>query len=375
MIDTVVLGLSSNQFTIVVPEKFTPSARWINNPREALPGIQSKQNPTKTELKKGIYKPRLLLSHRINEQGKHDIGLKIELSLPKLLFGNNFNELQYKDFNAITNKLVETLASMGIITTSEAIANAPLSTIHYAKNFLLTDGSIPYSYLQKIKQANIKLTLDVNQTDYRNEGHCYKWHSNSYEIVFYDKIKDLEQAKQSDKRAIEKDSILQLRLCDTFATRHMLEILRMEVRLNKRKKMRQLFGELGIKSDLTFKSLYKRAIAKKVLHYYLDELERKRLPLLDFKSHNDKAFLANLIVYNANLSANRIMQMFGLKKALELVNIRELRVMLKRCNDRNWYRLIADAKKLTLPDLESPFAIMRKQLIDFKPLKLAYRGK
>ena len=56
------------------------------------------------------------------------------------------------------------------------------------------------------------MSLDVNQTDYRNEGHSYKWHCNSYEIVFYDKIKDLEKAKHSDKRAIEKDNAIQLNL-------------------------------------------------------------------------------------------------------------------------------------------------------------------
>jgi hypothetical protein len=67
------------------------------------------------------------------------------------------------------------------------------------------------------------------------------------------------------------------------------------------------------------------------------------------------------------------MQLFGLKKALELVNIRELRTMLQRCNNRNWHRLIADAKKLSLPDLASPFACMRQQLIDFKALKLTLK--
>ena len=56
------------------------------------------------------------------------------------------------------------------------------------------------------------MSLDVNQTDYRNEGHSYKWHCNSYEVVFYDKIKDLEKAKQSEKRAIEKDNAIQLHL-------------------------------------------------------------------------------------------------------------------------------------------------------------------
>lgn len=270
MIDTVVLTLSKDMFTISEPDKFIPSARWaLNVNGRFLLGIQSKQNPTKKELLQGIYKPRLTLSHRINSLGKNELSLKVELSLPKLFFGNNFNELRYKDFDPLLNKLAAVLQHMGIVVAVGELAHAPVSAIHYSKNMLLTDGSIPYHFINKIKESNIKLSLDVNQTDYRNDGHSYKWHCNSYEVVFYDKIKDLEKAKQSCKRSLEKDSALQLSLMDTFKNRKKLEVLRMEVRLNKRQKIKSLFKTLDIKSDLTLKSLFKPAISRKILLHYI----------------------------------------------------------------------------------------------------------
>lgn len=107
------------------------------------------------------------------------------------------------------------------------------------------------------------MSLDVNQTDYRNEGHSYKWHCNSYEVVFYDKIKDLEKAKQSEKRSIEKDNAIQLHLFPELRKSNKLEILRMEVRLNKRQKMKHLFAKLGMKSDLSLKvSLSQQSLRK-----------------------------------------------------------------------------------------------------------------
>src|SRR3990167_247263 len=213
MIDTIVLTLSKNTFQICSPEKFTPSANWILNDRVGhAHGIYSKQNPTTKELRAGIYKPRLTLSNRITFTGRYEPMLKIEVSLPKLMFGNNFEELRYKDFMPTINKLVETLSNMGVNTTSEQLAHANVSTIHYSKNIPLTDGSTPYHFINKIKEANIKLSLDVNQTDYRNAGHSYRWHCNSYEVIFYDKIKDLEKARISSKRAIEKDTTLQIDL-------------------------------------------------------------------------------------------------------------------------------------------------------------------
>lgn len=147
------------------------------------------------------------------------------------------------------------------------------------------------------------------------------------------------------------------------------ELLRMEARLNKRSKIKQLFTKLGITSDLTMKELFKRTNAKKVLSYYLDELESKRPQLLDFNAASDDALLATLIFNNPTLTPNKIMQMYGLKKALELVNIRELKNMFSKHSSNSWQRLMADVKKLQLPQTESPFDEIRKQIEIFKAVK------
>ena len=153
---------------------------------------------------------------------------------------------------------------MGVIVAPIDLARAPISAIHYSKNIALTDGSTPYHYINKIKEANIKLSLDINQTDYRNEGHSYKWHCNSYEVVFYDKIKDLEKARQSDKRAIEKDSALQLNLFQQLAQRKKkLEILRMEVRLNKRQKLNSFLKSLASNQIYLLKAFLSPATQRK----------------------------------------------------------------------------------------------------------------
>jgi hypothetical protein len=214
MIDTVVLTLPQESFTIINPDAFTPSAHWTTAANAyVLRGTTSKQNPTKKELSLGIYKPRLTLFltpcftplhtgtpasfDKLRMSGSKPLStsktlLKIELSLPKLFFGNNFEELTQKQFPDLVQKLCTALHTMGIATDVKTLASAPISGIHFSKNIPLTDGSIAYHYISKIKEANITLSLDINQTDYRNTGHSYKWHSNAYELVFYDKIRDLE---------------------------------------------------------------------------------------------------------------------------------------------------------------------------------------
>lgn len=368
MIDTVILVLPKDMFQITDPEAFKPSAKWVEKSR-TITGLHSKQNPTKKDLRGGIYKPRLTLTNRATSKSGPELILKIELSLPKLLFGNNFAELSRKDFKSLTQKLAVTLESMGISTSADKLAQTDISVIHYSKNIPLTDGSIPYQYINKIKESNAQLSLDISKTEYRN-GHSFKWHCNSYEVVFYDKIKDLETSIKSSKRALEKDNDLQLHLFDRLKTRKKLEFLRMEVRLNKRQKVKSLFKKLGIKSDLTFNSLFKAATAKKVLLHYLDDLENKRPLILDYHPPSDRALLAAMVVNNPKISNKHILQIFGFKKALESSDARELRLILARFSNRSWYRLMADVNKIQLPSINRPLDVVRECIYKFKPLKL-----
>ncbi len=353
MIDTIVLMLTNDKYQII-NDKF----------RQKSP--------------KGIYKPHIYLFRKNSFNQKTEQVLKIELSLPKLFFGNNFNELQYKDFSSLNKKLVSVLQKMGIQTTESSIANAHVSAIHYSKNIPLTDGSTPFHYINKIKSANVQMSLDTNKTDFRNDGHSYKWHCNSYEVVFYDKIKDLENAKKSGKRAVEKANDVQLKLIDKLRSNgtrfakasqvKKFELLRMEVRLNKRTKIRQLFKKLNIKTDLTFKKLFKPAISKKILLHYLDEIESKTSALQDIKIA-DYPLLVSLFFNNPQLKPSKILQIFGLKKVLETMTMREFRNLLKNHHQRGVQRLFADISKINLPKQESSLKPIRECLEKFKPIK------
>ncbi len=374
MIDTIVLTLSKDMFYITEPDKFTPSARWLDA-NTSLSGsrayITSKQNPIKTELLDGLYKPRLTLTNRFNHTGSFEASLKIELSLPKLLYGNNFDELKDSDFESVSNKLQERLQEMGVHVFKHLLIKALVSAVHYSKNIPLTDGTTPYHFIKKIREANITQALDANQTDFRNDGHSFKWHCNSYEVAFYDKIKDLEFSKKSTKRAIEKDNIMQLGLFDALQKRKPFEVLRMEVRLNKRQKISQVFKRLGIDSEVTFQSVFDSKKSQLVLSYYLVEVEKQRSALLDRTYNDPQTLLADIVISNPKLKARQALQVFGLKQAFDKIGMRELRKILNRLSDRSWYRLVNTIKQVKLAKKNDTFGVIRKHLLSFEPLKLA----
>ena len=364
MLDTIKLTLDKSMIAFIEKDKFQKETQNASRGYFTLV-----QNPTKTESKNGIYKPRLTLTNRFNTSGQRGLTLSIEFSAPKLLYGNNFDEVTDNDFPAVVEKLETVLRTMGIRVFHELVLSAPVSAIHYSKNIPLTDGTTPHYLISKIKEANIPLALDVNQTDYRNDGHSYKWHSNSYEIAFYDKIKDLEAAKKSDKRAVEEDNLLQLHLFEDLRKKR-LEVFRMEVRLNSRQKMKQLFSTLSIETNLTFQSLFATYISQKLLLHYISELEKQRPKILDYQTTTSKALLADILVNNPKIKAQKTLQLFGLKLALDAMTTRELRMMLGKQSMRSWYRLIADAKTIQLGFVKNPFEIIHKNLTNPEPLKL-----
>ncbi|MFH2021781.1 MAG: hypothetical protein ABIJ33_00660 [Patescibacteria group bacterium] len=373
MLDTIVLTLSSDMFRILEPDRFEPSARLITDPYTSFGGRGYKkcqQNPTKQELRNGFYKPRLTLTNRFNHLGNRDTTLKIEFSLPKLLYGNNFDELTAVDLEKVTSKLLSRLSEMGVQVSITTILNAPVSSIHYSKNIPLVNGITPHYIIGKIQQSNVSLCLDINQTDYRNSGHSFKWHANSYEIAFYDKIKDLESAKKSAKRSLEIDNLIQLGLFDDLQKRNHFEVLRMEVRLNKRQKIKQVFKKLNLSCNLTYQNLVSEEASRLVLGHYLTEIEHTRLPFYDYKSNDINQLLPDMIINNPNLKTNKMLVMYGLTRALEIYTPRKLRSMLGNLSYRQWYRLMSDVKNLKLPLSQSPFTFIRQQLADFKPLRL-----
>lgn len=367
MIDTVVLLIPFQQFKIEKPSIFNPDASLVCQSAS----IKSVLNPLKKETTQGIYKPRLTLSRRKNLQGISEIMLTIEFSLPKLMLGNNIEELQLKDFSKVISKLHTTLDDMGIEIALPDLQNAEIIAIHYSKNIALTDGSTPFHYIQKIQQLAAPSFLDSNQTSYRNAGSCYKYHSNSYEVVFYDKIYDLYKAQKSKKRAIDAINFVDLKQLEKLRTkRKKFEILRMEVRLNTRRKIKSLFTKLKVKTDLTLRKLFRPATARKVLLHYVTMLESKSSSFIDFKPLSDQELLTTLALHNPDLKPKQILQFFGFKKALETMTIDEIKKIIAKENHVSWNRLIKELESIVTPSRQKSFDIIRKQIEEYKPLKL-----
>lgn len=372
MIDTIILKIPTHKFKIMDHTRFSPSSLGLFQPPYYTLGSRGNflcvQNPTPNELREGNYKPRLTLAKRI-VKGGFSIDLKIELSLPKLLYGNNFDELEDKDFWSILLRLHKKLWDMGVALSMHNLVNANVSGIHYSKNIPITDFSTSDMVISELSKINLTKKLDLSHTDFRNEGHILRYHANSFEIAYYDKIKDLKQAKVSGKRALEKDNEIQLNLFDRLAIRKPFEVVRMEVRLNTKQKILQILEKVGIYVEPTFYTLFSSAVSQRVLSYYLVQAE-EATTLSSLEIGTPSALFESIRAVNPRMRTGRILEIMAGLILIQEKGVRGFRVLM--ANNHAWYRMkqVMDSVKRNFQPKYRGIQLLKNEIISYNPLRL-----
>lgn len=368
MIDTIILNIPN--YTILEPDKFTPSLRNIESHRfGGRPYLTYIQNPTKQEYLQGNYKPRLTITKR-GANGTYSTTLKAEFSAPKLLYGNNFDEISETDFPDIIEKLRVKIQEMGIGLFSHQLENANVAGIHYSKNFVFTDFTPASLILRELRKIDLTKRLDLNKTHFRNDGHALYYYAQSYSVVFYDKMRDL---KAPNARAIENDREIQLGLFDKIEKKTPLEVVRMEVRLCDKRKIQSLLKTIGKTRDTTFKELFSEEIAKEILKLYWQEI-LENLSFLEFSSSEPIDFAEAIIKNNPGLNLKTALSHFGALTLINSAGARRLRQLInEEYSDRTWQRLKRNLKGINLLPIDKykPIQAMSQSLSEFKPFKLS----
>jgi hypothetical protein len=210
----------------------------------------------------------------------------MEFSAPKLIFNDNVNELEEKDFNNIIITLREKVKDMGVQVWTDELEKADIISFHPSKNIVL-NNNYPASYvIKELNKADISKRFDNNKTNYRNNGEVLQIYTNSHSSVIYDKINDL---KKPTKRATDKDQTKkQLSLFEYIREeKPRLEIIRTEIRLSKKKKMNEILGKLGYSKNPTFKDIFKKDLCQKIVILYWNQFFEDNLFLFTGKTPQD----------------------------------------------------------------------------------------
>ncbi len=224
--------------------------------------------PSNSYKKTEIYVPKLQFvdSPSYIEGVGRVYSLYIEASLPKLFFGNNFDELTDEMLMAVVNKLSTLIWTIYDIKISPTVlAQSSVAKIDYSKNIVFTNKTPVSSIIDVVAKCKIPKTYDVQKTNFRNGGMIYHIQANIIDIVFYDKVADLAQAKTSEKRSHEKYNYTQLKLVEEFENNPNISVFRYEIRLNGMEKIRKELVSVGESDELRFSHVFSSDISRRIL--------------------------------------------------------------------------------------------------------------
>lgn len=329
------------------------------------------RNPSKAEKETGKYFPRLTGYKRRFSQ---EANVRMEFSVPKLLFLNNLDELEEKDFPKVLQTLQDRLQTMGVIVSKSMLKEAPVSSVHFSKNILLEDGYTANHLISEMNKVNLRKSFDFAKTRFMNDGQSLYAHATSHQLVIYDKIADLDKDK---KRAIDKEQPLYQRslFAELGKGTELQEVIRFEIRLSQKQKLNKILEDLGYTKNPTFKDVFNIEMSKKVVNDYWKRLIKERNLGLFSISVSIKDILRTLFLADKKLKPKQAIYLLGLfMLAKDQNGMRQLRsIVSKRSHDRTWYRIAKDMQQaselITKNKLRDWVTQIDKALADYMPYK------
>lgn len=367
MIDTIILQIPIDYSAITNHRKFKPSTKRILDNPEGF--FKYTNNPTKEDRDTEIYKPKLTAIKRGSI-----IYLKIEFSAPKLLFGNNLDESEEKDFDEAVSKLQKTIEEMGVKLWTREIENAEVIAFHPSKNIPLSKGYTSSFAIRELAKINLTQKLDLERVSFRNNGEALQFYANRHSLVLYDKINDLNKPP---KRAIDKDQIKsQLDLFKYIKKeKRNLEVLKLEVRLSHKSKMKKVLEKVDYIENTTFKDIFKKDICKRIVKLYWNNFFSKDLFLFSVNNKPQKILQLILQKYPRTKIKTAIFLIGLILLSKDEEGIRGLRSIIKNYRPKNnWATLRRYLTKLEDEIFVKPMhgfiKDIEKALTEFKPFRL-----
>ncbi len=254
-------------------------------------------NPSPNYAKAGVCMPNLTLYRRPSKIGIN-YQLSVEFSAPKMLYGNNFDEITEAEFDQLLTTLQSKLFELtGYRFPRGQLAQADIGSWHPCKNIVFLDYTSCQTIINTIGKLDISRVYDLQRTNFR-DGHVIHIHCNSLDIAFYDKLADLRKAKVSEKRAFESSNAIQLQLLDPLQNMGAIEVLRQEVRFVGKASVKRAFPELNA---WTFEALFKKKQCQAALLKHWHRLTAS-IDMLSLDTSTPYELLQNYLIENPDVT-------------------------------------------------------------------------
>lgn len=282
--------------------------------------------------------------------------LFMRFSVPKLFHGNNLMEVNGSQFNAVCVKLQQTLKTMGIQVDVSDIRKAEVIQVHYGKNLVCNGIPLPL-VLERLAVAKPPIPrMDINKVSYLNSSQV-TFHNSTREVCFYDKYQEILQDKNFPKK-----------LGWIFGRGDLKNILRMEMRLNKKSALTLHFG----KGAVSFQTAFDEAKAKSIiLQYWKPVYESLQTAVYNFGAPEYHL----LLLLQQGVSLPQSLFAVALNTLANSIGREKVRQLIKRCCNKssqvsNWMAKMSLTKP---PIIQSEYDFLR--IIDTELRQFRWLGR
>lgn len=278
MIDTITLSIPVTNMDIDNLSQFNPDASNIFTTDRGF--RRYGRNPTSHEKQTKVYVPIYTLFRRYRKE--LEIELQIQVSIPKLKFGNNFQEVLPSDFADILDRLERIMLKHGFNISKVRLANAKVSGIHFSKNILLSEGLNCSMLLNQIYKAlDVNHQKDFSQVKFKNGGQILHINTNDSDFAMYDKMRELERSKVTEKKSYDKNNHSQLSLLDKYVSD---KYLRIEFRMTGQKSIKRnikSYASEFVELPIVFQDYFNLELSMAVLtSYWKREIKNKYISIV-----------------------------------------------------------------------------------------------
>lgn len=376
MLDTVILKISKEHFDITKTAHLSFSQPITSILDENIrPGyLMSAYYTPNQELKAlGIYLPKFSLYKAARSDGYEIFG-KVEFSAPKLLFGNNFDELTDDDLESVCRALSGRLRLMGIRVHPLSIRITAVTAIHYGKNIPFTDYTTASQIIRDLSKCDTTIRKRYNQRDFVNNGEALYLHTKADGLVIYDKKQELQNTRSYANSRFEEENDCQFYLLDCFNQKPPFEVARVEARLLKRRAIKTALTRCSVNGNgYKFCDLFSSEIAKTVLLNAFAPFESEQNKLIYCQDASERLAIA-LRANNQELSPKDILMIVGCKDLLETSGYRDIRKLLGATSGQ-WSRIKRTIANVNMNvNSQNSITVMKQRLEEFEPVRLKDYG-
>jgi hypothetical protein len=271
--DTVIIKIyGPNKFKIFDKSQFVPE---IESRKYSELSETEKASPlTRSYLRHFVlhpkwqeeYLPRVEVFEALTEDRRNiRYILKIEFSVPKLLYWNSLEEVSENDKQKVFSALKLALKRVGIEVDTETITNATVSAVHACKNILLPKEIRMREIINELSKIDVTKSFDVSERQCKKGARVLNIYSGTIDSSFYDKISDSlrPKNKRSDKSRIEQERAV----IDLYNLQDR-EVFRYEYRIKKNQTVKREVNALlkrDYKTQVVFKDLFTPDLMKSLI--------------------------------------------------------------------------------------------------------------